>query len=61
MKATSSYMDDICVNEEVISADEVKVKLESFGLICQDPERLKHVAKVQGIKVCGEHGTLCWK
>ena len=61
MKAMSSYIDDIYVNEEVISAAEVKVKLESFGLTCKDPECLKHGAKVLGLKVCGECDTLCWK
>ena len=45
MKATSSYINDIYVNEEVISADEVKANLESFGLTCKDPEYLKHGAK----------------
>ena len=46
------------VNEEIVSADEVKAKLESF---CKDPERLKHGAKVQSLKVWGEHDTLRWK
>ena len=61
MKATSSYIDDIYVNEEVISVDKVKVKLESFGLTCKDPECLKYGAKVLGLKVWGEHDTLRWK
>ena len=47
------------VNEEVISVDEVEVKLESFGLSCKDAERLKHGAKVLSLKVWGEHTTLC--
>ena len=51
MKATSSYIDDIYVNVEIVSVDEVKVKLESFGLTCKDPERLKHGAKVLGLRV----------
>ena len=61
MKAMSSYIDDIYVNEEVISVDEVKAKLESFGLTCKDPGRLKHGAKVLGPKVWGERDTLRWK
>ena len=48
-------------NEEVISVDEVKAKLESFGLTCNDPDYLKHRANVQGLKVWGERDTLCWK
>ena len=51
MKATLSYIDDIYVNEEVISANKVKVKLESFSLTCKDPEHLKHGAKLIGNKV----------
>ena len=61
MKMMSSYSDDIYVNEEVISADKVKVKLKSFGLTCKDPECLKHGAKVLGLKVWREHDTLHWK
>ena len=56
MKAMSFYINDIY--EEVISADEVKVKLESFGLTCKDPEHLKHRAKVLGLKVWGERDTV---
>ena len=53
MKATSSYIDDIYVNVEVISVDEVKVKSESFGLTYKDPQCLKHGAKVLGLKILG--------
>ncbi len=53
MKAMSFYINDIYVNEEVISVDEVKAKLEywSWSLTCKDPEHLKHRAKVLGLKV----------
>ena len=61
MKVTSSYIDDIYVNEKIISADEVKAKLEYFGLTCKDSERLKHRAKALGLKVWGERDTLRWK
>ena len=61
MKATSSFIDDIYVNEEEISADEAKAKLESFSLTCKDPECQKLGAKVLGLKVWGEHDTLRWK
>ena len=42
MMVTSSYVDDIFVNEDIMSADEIKTRLESFGLTCKDPERIKH-------------------
>ena len=56
MKAMSSYIDDTYVNKDMVSADDVKMKLESFGLTCKDPERLKHEAK--GL---GKWDTLHWK
>ena len=61
MKATSSYIDDIYVNEDIVSANEVKTKLESFGLTYKDSEHLKHRAKMLGLKVWVERDTLCWK
>ena len=51
MKAMSVYIDDINMNEEIVSVDEVMAKLESFGLTYKDPEHLKHGAKVLGFKI----------
>ena len=53
LKATSAYVDDIYVNEDVLSADEVESRLESFGLASKDPTRLRDGAVVLGLKVCG--------
>ena len=47
--------------QEIVSADEVKAKLESFGLTCKEPERLKHRPKVLALRFGGEHDTLRWK
>ena len=41
--------------------DEVKSRLESFGLASQDPTRLRDGAVVLGLKVWGKHNTLRWK
>jgi len=60
-KATSAYVDDIYVNEDVMSADKVRRKLETFGLTSKDPKRLKNGATVLGLEVWWEHGTLRWK
>ena len=60
-KATLAYINDIYVNEDVMSADKVKRKLETFGLTSKDPKRLKNGATVLGLEVWGEHGTLRWK
>ena len=58
--ATSSYIDDIFVNESVCSAAQVKMHLELFGLTCKDPEQLSSGARVLGVYVWEEHGKLGW-
>lgn len=40
-QATSSYIDDIYVNENMTSADHVKEHLATFRLTCKDPEWLQ--------------------
>ena len=52
-RATSTYVDDIYVNEDIISADKVKSRLEFFGLTSKDPARLKDKTLVLGLKVWG--------
>ena len=42
---------DIYVNEDIIPADAVRTKLQSFGLISKDPKRLKDGALVLGLEV----------
>ena len=49
--ATSSYVDDIFVNESVCSAAQVKTHLELFGLTCMDLEQLSSGARVLGVYV----------
>ena len=46
-----TYVDDIYVNEDILSADEVKSRLESFSLSSKDPTRLRDGAIVLGVKV----------
>ena len=59
--ATSSYVDDIFVNESVCSAAQVKTHLELFGLTCKDPEQLSSGARVLGVYVWEEHCKLRWR
>ena len=60
-QATSSYIDDIFVNEGILSAQAVKKHFESFGLTCKDPEHLQDGAKVLGLRVsCSKEG-LRWR
>ena len=58
-EGTSAYLDDIYVNKDV-SSSRVRSKLAEFGLICKDPERLKDGARVLGLNVRQERGTLKW-
>ena len=58
---TSSYVDDIFVNESVCLAAQVKMHLKLFGLTCKDPEQLSSGARVLGVYVWEEHGKLRWR
>lgn len=50
MKATSPFVDNIHANKDIMSADEVRTRLESFGLISKDPKHLKNGALVLGLE-----------
>ena len=50
-EGTPAYLDDIYVNEDIMSSLHVKVKLAQFGLICKNPERLEDGACVLGLDV----------
>ena len=58
--ATSSYIDDIFVNESVSTAARVRDHLLQFGLICDDLERLKDGTHILGFCVMEKHGKLQW-
>ena len=58
---TSSYIDDVYVNEDVVSADAVREHLERFGLSSKAPERLIDGARVLGIRVEESGGELRWR
>jgi len=60
-QATSPYLDDIFVNEDVASAEQVERHLCQFGLECKPAERLASGAKVLGLDVWGEPGRLLWR
>ena len=59
-QATSAYIDNIFINSSVALAERVKQHLR-FGLESKDPERLEDGARVHGLEVWGERGTLRWK
>ena len=59
-EGTSAYLDDIYMNEDVVSSSRVRSQLAKFGLICKDPERLEDGTRVLGLNVRQERGTLKW-
>ena len=60
-RATSAYLDDIMVNEDIASVASVESHLLQFGLECKPAERVADGARVLGLYVWGERGELHWK
>ena len=60
-RATSSYLDDIFVNEDVVSVQCVEDRLLRYGLECKPAERVADGARVLGLEVWGEREELRWK
>ena len=60
-QGTSSYVDDILVDENVVSADHVCKHLSEFGLAAKEPERARDGVKLLGLSVQEDHGELHWK
>ena len=56
-----SYLDDIFVNEDVISAQFIEKHLSRYGLECKPAERVADGARVLGLDVWGVRGELRWK
>ena len=60
-RATSSYLDDIFINEDVASVQCVENHLSRYGLESKPAERVADGARVLGLEVWGERGELRWK
>ena len=58
--ATSSYIDDIFVNESTCIAAYVRDHLLQFGLTCKNPEQLRDGTRVLGLHVMEKHRKLQW-
>ncbi|MEL7302027.1 MAG: DDE-type integrase/transposase/recombinase, partial [Pseudomonadota bacterium] len=58
---TSAYVDDIFVDEDVVSAEDVVSHLRSYGLESKPPERAKDGVRALGLHVWQHQGTLRWK
>lgn len=60
-RATSAYVDDICLDESQVPAADLLRHLGEHGLACKSPERVAEGARVLGIRVWGEHDGLYWR
>ena len=56
-QASSSFVDDIFINEDIMSADEVRAHLQKHGLVCKPSERLADGSRVLGLWVQDKSGT----
>ena len=60
-QATSAYIDDVFINEDIVSATRVKQHLDNFGLKSKEPKRLQNSARVLGLTVREKDKTLIWE
>ena len=60
-KAASSYIDDIFVNECIVSSQVVKKHFEHFGSTCKEPEPHQNGAKVLGLHISSNGERLRWR
>ncbi|KAK4314260.1 hypothetical protein Pmani_014414 [Petrolisthes manimaculis] len=58
--AASPYVDDILVNEDVVTSDVVISHLRQFGLQCNPAQRVMEGARILGLRVGGA-GVLQWQ
>ena len=60
-QATSAYIDDVFINEDIVFATRLKQHLANFGLKNKEPERLQNGARVLGLKVWEKDTMLIWE
>ena len=60
-QATSAYIDDVFINEDIVSATRAKQHLANFGLKSKEPERLQNGARVFGLTVREKDKMLIWE
>ena len=54
--ATLGYIDDIWINENLISTEHLRKQLSNYRFVCKDSERLQDGASVLGLQVWGRMG-----
>ena len=55
------YVDDLLVNEDVISAERVVQHFARYGLQCKPPQRAASGARLLGLRVRAHAGELLWR
>ena len=61
-RAVLPYVDDLCVNLDLVSAEQVIAHFERYGLQCKPPERAKDGARMLGLRVRADGGgTVRWE
>ena len=55
------YVDDLLVDEDIVSADEVVQHFQSYGLECKPPQRAADGARLLGLHVSSCGGELRWR
>ena len=60
-QATSAYIDDVFINEDIVSATRVKQNLANFGLKSKEPEQLQNSARVLDLTVQEKDKMLIWE
>lgn len=58
--AVVPYVDDLLVNEDIVSAEQVAAHFSRFGLECKPPNRAADGARLLGLHVQSSNGQLQW-
>ncbi|XP_045101323.1 uncharacterized protein LOC123498225 [Portunus trituberculatus] len=59
-QAVLPYVDDLLVNEDLVSAEQVAAHFASYGLECKQPVRVADGARLLGLRVRPVNGELQW-
>ncbi|XP_045101484.1 uncharacterized protein LOC123498445 [Portunus trituberculatus] len=59
-QAVLPYVDDLLVNEDLVSAEQVAAHFASYGLECKQPVRVADGARLLGLRIRPVNGELQW-
>ena len=55
-RATIPYVDDLCINEDIVTAERVMEHFSQYGLQCKPPERVRDGERLLGLQVRASGG-----